>query len=439
MLATLLKKNEGLNKYRHSFQAGQTLFTEGDPSQDLYILIDGQLDILKGSKRIAEISGSGVFFGEMSFLLQDRRTSTVRARTDVVACRIPSEDIGSFLSDFPDVATVILRQIAQRLNETSQILYGFKEFCDRLPDAVVMTDREGAILSWNRAAEELYGGDWSSMRQQPAQKLFCDPEAYRQHIQDVQHHQSAREKVLEIKHPERGSCFVSASTTMLYDGHHNFQGVLSLCRDVTAAQALKSRYRFALFGLVPALLLAGLLLAVVFYGYPYFSKGQQAADLKKSELRSQLARDYLLLASLLAEPFAAGAFEKTHQVMRDFFRMQKDGQPPYAGLVLLDSEKKVLDAYGPAGGQAGQNTAGSSYAGIAFQGDTGSLHRVLMLYRAAPGQPMGSKGVEVAFELRRNAHDAGWLVFQMDAAALEKNYSVAEEDLLGFRFQKQLP
>jgi hypothetical protein len=62
-----------------------------------------------------------------------------------------------------------------------------------------------------------------------------------------------------------------------------------------------------------------------------------------------------------------------------------------------------------------------------------------MLYRAAPGQPMGSKGVEVAFELRRNEHDAGWLVFQMDAAALEKNYSVAEEDLLGFRFQKQLP
>ena len=439
MLATLLEKNEGLNKYRHSFQAGQTIFTEGDTSQDLYILINGQLDILKGSKRIAEISGSSVFFGEMSFLLQDRRTSTVRARTDVVACRIPSEDIGSFLSDFPDVAIVILRQIAQRLNETSQILYGFKEFCDRLPDAVVMTDSQGAILSWNRAAEELYGGDWSSMQQQSAQELFCDPVAYRQHIEDVLQHQSAQEKVLEIKNSERGRRFVSASTTMLYDGHHNSQGVLSLCRDVTAAQALKSRYRFALFGLVPALLLAGLLMAVVFYGYPYFSKGQQAADLKKSELRSQLARDYLLLASLLVEPFDVGAFKKTHQVMQDFFRLQKDGQPPYAGLVLLDSEKKVLDAYGPAGGQTGDNTVGSSYAGIAFQGDTGSLHKVLMLYRAEPGQPMGSKGIEVAFELRRNEHDAGWLVFQMDRAVLEKNYGVAEDDLLGFRFQKQLP
>ena len=321
MLATLLEKNEGLNKYRHSFQAGQTIFTEGDTSQDLYILINGQLDILKGSKRIAEISGSSVFFGEMSFLLQDRRTSTVRARTDVVACRIPSEDIGSFLSDFPDVAIVILRQIAQRLNETSQILYGFKEFCDRLPDAVVMTDSQGAILSWNRAAEELYGGDWSSMQQQSAQELFCDPVAYRQHIEDVLQHQSAQEKVLEIKNSERGRRFVSASTTMLYDGHHNSQGVLSLCRDVTAAQALKSRYRFALFGLVPALLLAGLLMAVVFYGYPYFSKGQQAADLKKSELRSQLARDYLLLASLLVEPFDVGAFKKTPSGDAGFFSL----------------------------------------------------------------------------------------------------------------------
>jgi CRP-like cAMP-binding protein len=36
-----------LDKYIATFEVGQTLFLEGDDSQDLYILVDGKAGILK--------------------------------------------------------------------------------------------------------------------------------------------------------------------------------------------------------------------------------------------------------------------------------------------------------------------------------------------------------------------------------------------------------
>ena len=44
--------NPELDQYLSTFKKGKIIFLEGDPSQDLYILVSGQLDILKGNKKI---------------------------------------------------------------------------------------------------------------------------------------------------------------------------------------------------------------------------------------------------------------------------------------------------------------------------------------------------------------------------------------------------
>jgi CRP-like cAMP-binding protein len=59
--------NSGLAKYRITFTSGQTIFFEGDDSQDLYILAAGQIEIFKGDKKIRDISEQGSIFGEVSF------------------------------------------------------------------------------------------------------------------------------------------------------------------------------------------------------------------------------------------------------------------------------------------------------------------------------------------------------------------------------------
>ncbi|MEA2038992.1 MAG: hypothetical protein U9N82_04075, partial [Thermodesulfobacteriota bacterium] len=43
--------------YLVTFKTGQTILLEGDDSQDLYILVSGEVDVIKGHKKITEISG----------------------------------------------------------------------------------------------------------------------------------------------------------------------------------------------------------------------------------------------------------------------------------------------------------------------------------------------------------------------------------------------
>ena len=147
--------NPELEKFIRTYGAGQLIFLEGEDSQDLYILISGEIEIIKGAKKIAEFSIPGTVFGEMSFLLGAARTASVQAKNEVKVVRIPKSDINSFLCDFPQMAQETTRLLAKRLDETSQVVSGLKEICDQLPDAVLLTDRDGSVLSFNTAAKKL--------------------------------------------------------------------------------------------------------------------------------------------------------------------------------------------------------------------------------------------------------------------------------------------
>jgi len=428
--------NPALEKYVTNFRAGQTIFLEGDLSQDLYILISGKVSILKGNNKIAEVNETGALFGEMSFFLGAERTATVKAGNDVKVIQIPKEDVTSFLNEFPAVAREITRLLAQRLDNVSQIVYGLKEFSNQLPDAVILTDEDGKVLSWNSAAERVYGREWGEFHHKSVDEIYEDPEVYREFLEEVQSKSSVSEKVLKIRHPERGVRLISTSTTVLHDGHHNFQGVLFLGRDVTSVEKMERRYRRARFWFIPIFIVLGILSFAVFFGYPYFSKGYRATDTRKVDLRNQLAKDYLSLRTLLTDSFAAGERSRTKRLLKEFCEIQKVGSMPYMGLVLLDKDKKVYDSFSIRKGSDDTTMVGSSYTGIGFQGDAKSLHRVLTPYRVDKEHPMGHKGIEVAFIMEKEGSLLGWLVFQMDSALLEREYEMDEGDLKGFYFEK---
>jgi len=422
-----------LDKYILAFETGQTVFLEGDDSQDLYIVVEGKAGILKGTKRIAEISGRGSIFGEMSFLLGENRTATVKAATDLKVIKIPKEEIPNFLLEFPEVVREFARYLAKRLHETSQIVYGLKEFCDQLPDAVILTDKDGRILSWNRAAENLYGREEDQMRHRSAEEIYEDPAEYRRFLDEVVSKQVVSEQTLKVRHPKEGIRHISTSTTVLYDGQHNFRGVLSLGRDVTQAEIVARRYERVRRWFIPLSLLLVLLVAGIFFGYPYFSKGYYITDLKKQDLKDDLVVNYRLLRSLLTEPFGTGNRQKTSDVMRRFFDAQKGVDIPFTGLALLGKDKRVFDAYSTLPDIDGEAMIGSSYSGIDLGEKDGAPHRVLTLYREHKDHPMGIRYTEIAFRLRDGS--SGWLIFQVDMDLLRSKYNVDEKDLRNFRFE----
>ena len=333
------------------------------------------------------------------------------------------------------MAREIAKLLAKRLDETSQVVYGLKEFCDQLPDAVLLTDRDGKISSWNMAAESLYGRNWDQMHHRSAEDIYEEPQAYGDLRDDLEARYSVREKILRIRHPHKGIRFVSTSTTLLYDGHQNFQGVLSLARDVTDVKTLEKKYRRARHWLFPAFILLALLLTAAFFGYPYFAKGYRSAEVKKQELRNQLAKDYFFLRSLLADSFMAEGRLRTSRLMKDFFDVQDTSTVPYTGLVLLDKNKEVFDAYSIILAADASEMVGSSYALVGFEGSERSLHKVLTVYRKDKDHPMGYKAIEIAFEVKKDNRCLGWLIFQLDTDVLGKEYNLDEEGLKKFQFK----
>ncbi|MBW2516906.1 MAG: cyclic nucleotide-binding domain-containing protein [Deltaproteobacteria bacterium] len=428
--------NPDLARYLTTFNPGQTLFLEGDDTQDLYVLVSGQVEIFKGDQKIRNITEEGSVFGEVSFFLGDLRTASVKAKTRVEVICIPKEEINLFLKECPTAGPDIIRHLSQWLNEATQMLYGLKQVSDQLPDAVIMTDRDGRILVWNSAAERLYGRDWPQMRGTNVDEIYVNPQEYNAFLKEVQTQYSTTEKNFDIKHPRKGIRCISTSFTVIYDGHHNFQGVLSLGRDVTATKKLEKKYKRAFIWLVSALALIGLLTAIIFWGYPYYSKGHQAVNTRQKELINLLAKDYVLLNSWLTDPLRGQKTETIHQVMQRFFKIQQMTAIPYTGLVLLDTDRKVVGAYSARADSAGSDMIGSSYAAIDFQGSEDSLHKVLTVYRTEKNHPMGKKGTEVAFELYNDNAFKGWLIFQMDMEALAETYGIDENNLKNLQFDK---
>lgn len=431
--------NPELLKYMVSFETGQIIFTEGDESEDLFILVSGELEIIKGNKKISEINKPGELFGEMSVLLGGKRTATVKVVKDVKALKIVKKDIAGFLDSSPEIARDITFMLARRLDETSQVLYGLKEFCDQLPDAVTVTNKEGKILTWNSVAEKMYGRSWEDMHYKPIEEIYEEPGEYVHYRDDLTSRYSVREKILRIRHPEKGIRYIATSTTVLYDGHHNYQGLLSIGRDVTHFREMEQHYNSVRKKIIPLILAVIILLPAAFFSYKYVRSNRADITIsEKTEFRNQLGKDFVLLKSLLASHFKSKDRLVTHKLLKEFVSIQDISEVPYTGIILLDKNMNVFDYLDIKGdGPEESQIIGSSYSGIDFKGSNKSLSRVLTVYRVDKSHPMGEKGIEVAFECEHDNVMEGWIIFQLDPVELKKKYGITEDDLLDFRFENK--
>jgi CRP/FNR family cyclic AMP-dependent transcriptional regulator len=109
---------------RQDVAAGSVVVQEGGRTGHLYVLIEGRLEVIKGDTVVASITEPGAVLGEMSVLLDQPHTATVRAASDSVICEIG--DAASFLRQQPGVALLLCRMLAQRLNAANTYLADLK-------------------------------------------------------------------------------------------------------------------------------------------------------------------------------------------------------------------------------------------------------------------------------------------------------------------------
>ena len=104
--------------------AGTVLLAEGTRSGRIYVLATGQIEVMRGDTAVAQVSEPGAMFGEMSLLLDVAHTATVRAKSEVKV--YVYYDALGFLKSDPQIAFVIARLLAQRLNLATTYLVDLK-------------------------------------------------------------------------------------------------------------------------------------------------------------------------------------------------------------------------------------------------------------------------------------------------------------------------
>jgi len=107
---------------RLTYDAGQALFQQGDMGDAAYIIVDGAAEVLidapSGPIKVAELSRNAIV-GEIAILCDVPRTATVKAQSRLVTLRIAKETFFRLLTEFPQIAIEIMRELAARLEHTN--------------------------------------------------------------------------------------------------------------------------------------------------------------------------------------------------------------------------------------------------------------------------------------------------------------------------------
>ena len=107
-----------LATYGQVLHAGQTLIEEGDDSRDAYFLHAGRAVAYKntpaGPRHLGELH-EGQLFGEMAYLLNEKRTATVVADTEITVLALPPHVMEELMRHSAPLSRRIIDTLCQRL------------------------------------------------------------------------------------------------------------------------------------------------------------------------------------------------------------------------------------------------------------------------------------------------------------------------------------
>ncbi|MGK3988193.1 cyclic nucleotide-binding domain-containing protein [Sorangium sp. So ce136] len=111
-------------------QPGAVAFREGDSGREMFVLLAGEMEVLKRSKRDVEarvaVLGPSDWFGEMSILDVMPRSATVRAISPSRLMRVTAHDLDALyrrdLRSYTLLVLNIAREMSRRLRVADSLL-----------------------------------------------------------------------------------------------------------------------------------------------------------------------------------------------------------------------------------------------------------------------------------------------------------------------------
>jgi CRP-like cAMP-binding protein len=113
--------------------AGEVIVREGSPSDGLYVVLHGVVDVTKrrgGRQVLAGQLREGDLFGEVSCLRKTPATATVTARRAGALLRLPRADFDALVMAYPQILELVSTLSDERLEGLDAILSGHAEYTE---------------------------------------------------------------------------------------------------------------------------------------------------------------------------------------------------------------------------------------------------------------------------------------------------------------------
>ena len=113
--------------HRHTYDAGQVVFNEGDAADTVHFVVEGRVVARRSSEhgeRLAyAVMGPGQAFGELAMIVRGgRRTATIEAVEPTVTLTLGFADFQRLCARHPEVNHLLVRLLAARVSRLTEAL-----------------------------------------------------------------------------------------------------------------------------------------------------------------------------------------------------------------------------------------------------------------------------------------------------------------------------
>ncbi|MEM9850848.1 MAG: cyclic nucleotide-binding domain-containing protein [Pseudomonadota bacterium] len=136
-----------------SFAPRDPMILENEPADVMYVLIEGNVEVVRGGVPVMQMTAPGSLLGEMSALSGRPYSATVRAVSDATVYKIA--DPGTFLAERPVLLLRTAQMLAMRLDSATAYLSNLMADGPRRDEFGVIEDVFGTLM--NQAESRIVG------------------------------------------------------------------------------------------------------------------------------------------------------------------------------------------------------------------------------------------------------------------------------------------
>ena len=100
---------------------GETIFKEGEPAKELYVIRSGRVEIQLGNRLLDTLEANDIF-GEMALIDAAPRSASAIAKTDVALVPISKKDFLTLVGRAPTFALDIMGMLTRRLRDANKAI-----------------------------------------------------------------------------------------------------------------------------------------------------------------------------------------------------------------------------------------------------------------------------------------------------------------------------